>query len=125
MDEDFPLDHGTRVIIFPVYVLKSSDGQAFACMPIGSGNYAVAILTDEDALNRHRSDLGIPECGAVRYDSTARLAADMRTMPAQVTAVVFDPMRHDRSKPTQVMQLVDIRRFCAELEAQSTSHAPG
>ena len=101
------------------------DDSRVIVFPLGSGDYAVAILSDEDALERHRQDIGLPDREAARFDAPGDLLAALDTLPPQVTAVVFDPMRHDRSKQAQIMRYTDIGRFKDDLASQDTSHAAG
>jgi hypothetical protein len=119
--EAIPVDyHSARLITYPCYVLRSEDGAALAYQPTSArGAYAVVVLTDEDALNRFRHDLGVPERGAVKFTTPRQLLEGLRALPPQVKGVCFDLARLDKASRLQQVHLLRLDRLREQLAASA------
>lgn len=119
MDADeFPIDANQRVIIFPVYLLQGTPGGGFACHDHSDGTSSIVLLTDEDALNRYRHDIGFPERGAEKFSTPQQLLAALQGLPPFVTGMYFDMMRRDPRQMVINARPMSIRLIREQLAAQ-------
>jgi hypothetical protein len=115
MDDEFPVDPTARVIIFPVYLVQEETGKSFACHSLGNDNYAVVLLTDEDSLNRYRHDIGMPERGAVKFNTPQHLLAALQSLPRQITSICFDLIRTAKGESPQTVKPMLLQHFMNQI----------
>jgi hypothetical protein len=78
-------------IVFPCFIVQSSNGQGFVFQDIEDGDKAVCILTDEDLLERYLSDIGLIGRRASRFDRAVDLLENLENIPPAITHVIVDP----------------------------------
>lgn len=80
------------VLCYPCYILQSKNGRGFIYSDLedGSGK-VVAILTDEDTMDRYRHERGWVDRGALRFDDAKQLLMKVCDIPAAITHIVIDP----------------------------------
>jgi hypothetical protein len=112
--DDFPIDD-SFTIVFPCFMVRSEDDQAFACHAVTGGGHLVVVLTDEDSLNEYRHGIGYPERGAVRFRTPQQLHETLLKLPPEVTHVAFDLQRLDKREvqTTRMWKIEHVRRQLA------------
>lgn len=84
----FPTD---PVLCYPCFIIRSENGRGFICHDMAEGGVVMPIMTDEDAMDRYRRAKGLPDRGALRFDSAAELFQNLCQTPAALTHVTLDP----------------------------------
>jgi hypothetical protein len=108
-DDIFEVDPRALVVTFPCFILTSGVPPGFFCHEIDDGGKAVAILTDDDLLDRYRREMGLDDRPALQFDSAAELLSRLRKLPEAITHVVVDPPQ--RFRESQVVRSFLIGAF--------------
>jgi hypothetical protein len=114
--DEFPLE-SVLVVSFPCYLVRNEGGSRFVCHQCRN-NWAVALLTDEDSLNRYRHDIGLPERGAARFNTLEQLLGCLQGLPPEVTHICLDIQRQGGSDVLKNVHLLELNRVREELAAQ-------
>jgi hypothetical protein len=114
--QDFPIDDSAYVVTFPCFILRNTSGAGFVCSDLADGSgIAVALLTDTDALDSYRKEMGLPDRAAHRFNTAAELLEVMENIPPTVTHVAPDPLGIGLSRGHRVLE---INRFRERLRAK-------
>lgn len=115
-EQDFPIDDSACVVAFPCFILCNASGAGFVCAELADGSgFAVAVLTDTDALDRYRQEIGLPGRNALQFNTGAELLEAMENIPPAVTQVILDPLGIGSGRGHRVLE---IHRFRERLRAK-------
>lgn len=109
---EYPIDPGF-VLMFPCFVIESTNGKGGVVMDTEGSNIALLVLTDADVADRFCQAHGYSGNRRIRFDGAADLLAYLEILPPQITQVAYDSVKArqpvERLRQNLMERLVGLR----------------